>query len=81
MRFDGESGLYAITIVPSDRGPIRLVNKHVMFDPKIGASLQRESSHAVNAWSMDVKIEGQNVYYVDPSEWDPGQPIQIPIDP
>ena len=48
MRFDGESGLYlsAPTGIGED---IERWSSFTMFDPKIGASLQRESNHAVNA--------------------------------
>ncbi len=62
MRFDGESGLYCTL---RDRDITNNVSRHVLrdrnltndppyhrlFDPKIGATLQRESSHAVKGWS------------------------------
>ncbi len=77
MRFDAESGLYCITKTVDCASP-----SFFNFDPKIGATLQREPSHAVNAWSMDVKIEGQNVYYVDPWVWMGTDGwVPIPIDP
>ncbi|MGZ5553378.1 MAG: hypothetical protein ACXWHF_07045, partial [Chthoniobacterales bacterium] len=45
MRFDAESGLYCITKNLDCSSP-----SFFNFDPKIGASLQRESNHAVNGW-------------------------------
>src|SRR5205823_6046200 len=47
MRFDGESGLYLMSTFWDWWKDYEYL---YMFDPKIGASLQRESSHAVNGW-------------------------------
>jgi hypothetical protein len=86
-RFDGESGLYLCRGGDGDHDFNRdCLSCLYMFDPKIGASLQRESHHAFCAWSMDVKIEGQNraraLYYVDPWEWTGTDGwVPIPIDP
>ena len=57
MRFDAESGLYCNAIV--DIGAFEYDKPAftiTMFDPKIGASLQRESSHAVTGWNANPGI-------------------------
>lgn len=88
MRFDGESGLYCIRDRDTRNDTCRSVIQDrdtrndtcicSMFDPRIGATLQRESSHAVNGW----RSESINLYYVDPWEWTGADGwVPIPIDP
>jgi YD repeat-containing protein len=77
MRFDSESRLYTWSFGAGPRQTIDLT-ACFLFDPTIGASLQRESSHAVNGWSGGPLIH----YYTDPWAWTGTDGwIPIPIDP
>ena len=84
MRFDGESALYTWSFGAGPRQTIDLAASF-SYDPKIGASLQRESSHAVNAWNASVcdPWDGElRLYYVDPWAWTGTDGwVPIPIDP
>lgn len=54
MRFDAETGLYQARYAGGQRTEQWNVQVSLMFDPKIGASLQRESSHATNVNSVGI---------------------------